>query len=520
MSDEIKAQAKEQSTAEVVTQPAAGLAAALERTQQERSQIEGKLSTVNRRGFDEWWAALISEVTASDFKFDGTALRSVENRIAEIDEQMSVQLAAIMHHPEFQKLEGTWRGLHRLVINTEIKKGELEIHVLNCSKDDLADDFAKAGKPHNSELYKKTVRGAYQVFGGVPFGILIGDYEWTRHPADIAVLTDLAKVASASHTCVITSPSPKLFGFDTWESLNGLNTNDFADIFQSPECIEWRNFRELQESRYITMTMPRTLARLPFGNGESNTKIKEFHFEEFPLGEKGENIEVPHSKFCWSNSAFALGERITESFFVWGWTTAIRGVENGGLVRDLPLYKYVSPKGDTRVKSPAELVMDFEQEYALSNQGFCPLQYYLEKNYSVFAGGQTAHKPREVVEVAAQESENLSARLPYLLAVSRVSHYLKAIAHDKVGSFLERTGCQLWLNNWIMNYVDRSENPTDEIKRRRPFKSAEVFVSDKPGDPGFYEVKILLAPWIQFEGMTADMTLVGDIEKSKQLLSS
>jgi len=491
------------------------LLGALGKTQEHRTKIHNELPKVSKDKMDDWWEALIREATSEDFIFEGTALRSVERRIAEIDEQISKQLAEVMHHEDFQKLEGSWSGLKRFVTNTEIKKGELEIYVMNCSKEELTDDFEKAGKPHLSSLYQKTMQDSYNVFGGVPFGIIVGDYAWTGHPRDIDTLTSFAKVASASHTSIITSPAPELFQRDSWQGIAGLNTNAFADILQSPECIEWRNFRQQDESRYVTMAMPRTLARLPYGHGNSNIPVKEFRYEELPLGEMGENIEALHESFCWSSAAYGLAERITESFFVWGWTTSIRGVENGGIVRNLPLYKYIASNGDTKVKCPSEVVLNHEQEFALSNQGFCPLEYYLERNYSVFAGGQTAHKPREVAEESAQESENLSARLPYILASSRVSHFLKAIAHDKVGSFLQKSDAEVWLNNWLKQYTDASENPSENDKRRKPFKKAVVVVTDKPGDPGFYQVRLLLAPWIQFEGMTADITLVGDIEKAQ-----
>jgi type VI secretion system protein ImpC len=500
-----------QSTSSNSSSLTAGLAA----TQKSRDKIRGYVPAAQQDKFDDWWEALIGEVTAQDFKFSGTAMRSVDQRIEEIDQQISRQLREVMHHPEFQKLEGTWRGLQRFVNNTEIQKGELEVHVMNCSKETLAEEFENAGQPHKSEFYKKMVRGTYQVFGGVPFGVVVADYEWSEHPRDVKTLSDFAKVASISHTSILTSPSPALLGKDSFDAIKGLDTQNFADIFERPECIEWRNFRESHESRYVTMAMPRYMARLPYGNGKSNIKVDDFHFEEFELSEDGENQEQPNSKFCWSNAAYALAERVTESFFVWGWTTAIRGVENGGLVRELPLYKYTSARGDTRVHCPTELVLDFEQEFALSNQGMCPLQYYLDKNYAVFAGGQTARKPRKVVEEAAQASENLSARLPYILAVSRVIHFCKAIAHDKVGSFLERTDAEKWLNDWIRQYVDNGANPSDEIKRKKPFKQAKIVVRDKPGDPGFYEVEVLLAPWIQFEGMTANFTMVADVEKAK-----
>lgn len=484
--------------------------AALQKTADYRKKIYDGLPKASRDGFDDWWEALVEEVTRDDFVVEGTMLRSLERRIEEIDQQMSEQLAALLHHEEFQSLEGTWRGLKRFVTNTMTQKGVLEIEVLNCTKDELTDDQSDAGVPHKSKLYEKTYQDTFNKFGGVPYGILVADFEWTRNPKDIATLKKLAKTVSASHTSLITAPGPELFGYDSWEHLKGTDTQDYANIFMGAECIEWRDFRETDESRYLTMAMPRTMARLPYG--QQHDQIKEFDFEEFSLGEADEAIEQAHEKFCWSNAAYALAERITEAFFVWGWTTAIRGVEGGGMMHDLPIYKYKSPDGDTKVKCPTEFSLNFEQSFALSNQGFMPISYYLETNRAVFDGGQTTHKPRDVVEDDAQESENLSARLPYMLAASRVSHFLKAIAHDKIGDFVERDECERWLTNWITTYVDTSEGPTKEQKARRPFQSAKVKVSKVPGDAGVYHAEIQIRPWIQLERLTADVTLVSDIE--------
>jgi type VI secretion system protein ImpC len=479
-----------------------------------RDKVGQKLTkeAKKRLEHDGWWEALIDQITRADKKLEGTSIRWLEKRIGEIDAEMSEQLAAIMHHDEFQKLEGTWSGLRHLVTNTNTKPDELYIDVLNCSKEELAQDM-RDNTPHLSDLYRKTYSESYGTAGGVPHGILVGDYSWVNHPQDIYTLKQVAKVASASHTPFLTSPSPEFFGFDSFQQLDGQNNETLANILSQAHYIEWNELREMEESRYLVMAMPRLLARLPYG-GATNA-VKEFDFEEVRRGPNGELIEVPHNEFCWMNAAYALAERITYAYWCYGWTTAIRGDRNGGRVDGLPVYKYRSKSGDLKVKCPTEINLNFNQDFAASNLGFYPIMHVKETNGARFEGGQTVQKPQQYVENAANESAQLSARLPYILAASRVAHYLKKMAHEHIGSFKQREDCERWLNDWIKQYVLDDDNPPDTAKASHPFRSASVEVMEVPGDKGVYHSTIRIVPWVMLERLTADITLVGELDRDK-----
>lgn len=477
-----------------------------------KGTVEKKLTKEGKKRFDSWWTELIDQITKGDLKFSGTSLRSIDARIKEIDAQMSEQLAAIMHHEDFQKLEGTWSGLRHLVMKTNTDPKELYIDILNCSKDELMQDM-RDNTPHLSDLYRKTYSDAYNMAGGVPHGILVGDYTWVNHPQDIFTLKQLSKVASASHTPFLTSPSAEFFGFDSFEQLDGQNNETLANILSQNHYVEWNELREMEESRYLVMAMPRVLARLPYG--EKTDSVKEFGYEEVKCGPNGEPIEVPHEQFCWMNAAYVLAERITYAYWCYGWTTAIRGDLNGGRVDGLPVYKYQSKSGDLKVKCPTEINLNWNQDYAASNLGFYPLIHVKETNNARFEGAQTVQKPQQYVERDANESAQLSARLPYILAASRVAHYLKRMAHDHIGSFKQREDCEKWLNNWIIQYVLDDDNPSDTAKASHPFRAAQVIVHEVPGQPGEYSSTIKIAPWIMLERLTADITLVGELDRDK-----
>jgi type VI secretion system protein ImpC len=479
-----------------------------------KEKVTQKLPKAAKERFerDGWWEALIAQVTAPDKKLEGTSIRWLEKRIGEIDAELSEQLAAIMHHDEFQKLEGTWSGLRHLVINTNTDPKELYIDILNCSKDELAQDM-RDNSPHLSDLYRKTYSDSYNMAGGVPHGILVGDYTWINHPSDIFTLKQVAKVASASHTPFLTSPSAEFFGFDSFLKLDGQNNETLANILSQDHYIEWNELREMEESRYLVMAMPRVLARLPYG--DKTNAVKEFGYEEVRRGSNGELIEVPHNEFCWMNAAYVLAERITYAYWSFGWTTAIRGDLNGGRVDGLPMYKFQSKAGDLKVKCPAEINLNWNQDYAASNLGFYPLIHVKGENNARFEGGQTVQKPQQYVENAANESAQISARLPYILAASRLAHYLKRMAHDHIGSFKECSDCERWLNDWVMQYVLDDDNPSDSAKASHPFRKAKVVVQEIPGDKGAYHSSIHVQPWVMLEKLEADITLVGTVDPGK-----
>jgi type VI secretion system protein ImpC len=442
--------------------------------------------------------------------FEKDLMKSVKKTIIAIDAQISKQLAAIMHNADFQKLEGSWRGLNHLVMNSET--GEmLKIRVFNCSKRDLQKDLEKAVEFDQSELFKKIYESEFGMPGGTPYGALIGDYEFKNHPDDIGMLKNVSSVAAAAFCPFVSAASPNLFGMDDWTEL--AKPRDLKKIFDTVEHTAWKSFRESEDSRFVTLTMPRTLARLPYG---ANTKpIDEFDFEEVELGADGKPITTGHTDYCWMNTAYVFGARMTDAFAQTGWCTAIRGAENGGKVEGLPAHVFRSDDGDIDLKCPTEIAITDRREKELSDLGFLPLCHYKDKDFAVFFGGQTTQKPKLYNQSDATANAAISARLPYIMATSRIAHYLKCIARDKIGSFLERADAETWLNRWIMDYVTPDKNASADTKARFPLAEAKIEVAEIPGKPGSYNAVAYLRPWLQFEELTTSLRMVAEIPKTK-----
>lgn len=490
-----------QQAQEVTTDKPSILETAISATKQtERSHAESLIRTFTEQ-------ALKGTV-----KVDRNVTRSIDNAIKGIDEEVSRQLAAVLHHPSFQKLEGSWRGLYYLVKNSETGT-DLKLRVMNCSKDALKKDLATAVEFDQSQLFKKVYEDEFGQPGGIPYGALIGDYEFTNHPDDIQMLRGVSGVAAAAFCPFIASTSCTMFGFDSWTELK--KPRDLKDIFESKSYIGWRSFRETEDSRFVVLTMPRTLARLPYGSNTS--PIGDFNFEEVPLDAEGKPITVDHDSYCWMSTAYVMGTRLTESFARYNWCTSIRGAENGGRVDNLPTHVVTGDDGDLEVKCPTEVLITDRREKEISDCGFLPLCNYKDRDYSVFFGGQTTQKPKKYEGKGGDDATAnaaLSARLPYILATSRIAHYLKVMARDRVGSFMERSDCERWLNNWIMNYVTASNAPSETEKRTHPLADAKISVSEIPGKPGEYTAVALLRPWLQFEALTTSMRMVTKIKQS------
>lgn len=422
--------------------------------------------------------------------------------IAEIDKKLSAQLNEIMHAPEFQRLEGTWRGLHYLVHQSET--GELlKIRVLNVSRRDLFKDLERAVEFDQSALFKKVYTDEYDQLGGEPYGMLVGDYEFTRHPEDISLLKMISNVAAAAHAPFVAAAGPKLFNFDRFTELTA--PRDLAKIFSSVEYAAWKSFRESEDSRYVALTLPHVLARLPYG--ENFKKVDEFNFEEFVDGKD-------HDKYLWMNAAWAYGARITDAFAKYGWMARTRGVEGGGKVEDLPVHTFPTDDGDVAMKCPTEIAISDRREFELSNLGFLPLLHSKNRDFAVFMGAQSCQKPKQYFDPAANSNAELSAKFNYILCVSRFAHYLKVMARDKIGSFMEVKDCERWLNDWIMNYVIANpENAGDEAKAKAPLADARVEVRAVKGKPGWYEAVAWLRPHFQLETLTTSMRLVAEVPK-------
>ena len=426
--------------------------------------------------------------------------------IGKIDAAVSKQLAAVMHASEFSKLEGSWRGLHKLVMDSETGEA-LKIRMMDLDKKTLFKDLSRAVEFDQSQTWKKLYEAEFGQAGGAPYGALIGDYAITNHPDDIELLQQMSGVAAGSFCPFITSPDSSFMGFDSWEELN--QPRDLAKIFESQEYTKWRAFRDSDESRFVTMAMPRTMARLPYG--AATNPVEEFAYEEVPIDDDGTSEGLPSDHYCWSSAAYALGGVLTRAHAETGWCTAIRGAEGGGKVEGMPMHVYTSKKGDTVTKCPTEVQIPERRDRELSLSGFMPLNHYKDTNYAVFFGGQTAQRPKKYDDPDAQANAEISARLPYIMATSRFAHYLKVMARDKLGSFMEASDCENWLNNWIQGYVNGNAGSGQEMKAKYPLAEARVDVQEIPGAPGSYNAVAYLRPWLQMEELTASMRLVAKI---------
>ena len=454
----------------------------------------------------ELLSALTEEALKGTVTWDKDVTRSIQKGIDAIDEVLSTQLAAIMHTEEFQKMEGTWRGLHHLVMNSETST-TLKLRMLNVSKRELFKDMDKAVEFDQSALFKKLYENEFGTPGGEPYGAMIGDYEFTNHPEDVDLLGKVSNVAAAAFCPFVSAAAPGLMGLDSYEDLS--RPRDLAKIFDAVEYTQWRSFRESEDSRYVSLVMPRVLSRLPYGQ---NTKpVEAFGFEEVESDKGGKSKPVPHEHYSWMNAAYVMGTRLTEAFAKYGFCTAIRGAEGGGKVEGLPAHVFTSDDGDADLKCPTEIGITDRRESELSGLGFLPLCHYKNTDYSVFFGAQSAQKPKKYDDPDATANAAISARLPYIMASSRFAHYLKVIARDKIGSFMEVEDCQAFLERWIVQYVSADTKPSADVKARYPLREAKIEVREIPGAPGSYNAVAWLRPWLQMEELTASLRMVAKI---------
>jgi type VI secretion system protein ImpC len=452
--------------------------------------------------------ALTEEALKGTVTWSKNVTQTIQAGMKAIDQALSQQLAAIMHNPEFQKLEGSWRGLHHLVMNSETS-AQLKLKVLNVSKRDLFKDVDKATEFDQSQIFKKLYEYEYGMPGGEPYGALIGDYEFTNHPEDVTLLSKMSNVAAAAFCPFISAASPGLFGFDSWSELS--KPRDLEKIFEQIEYTQWKSYRESEDSRFVTLVMPRVLSRLPYGS--STKPIEEFEFEEVELDSLGKAKPVPHSHYSWMNAAYVSGTKLTDAFAKYGWCTAIRGAEGGGKVEGLPAHIFTSDDGDPDLKCPTEIGITDRREAEISKLGFLALCHYKNTDYAVFFGGQTTQKPKKYDRPEATANAAISARLPYIMATSRFAHYLKVMARDRIGSFMEASDCEAWLNRWIKNYVNSNKDAGQETKAKYPLAEAKVVVKEIPGKPGSYNAIAWMRPWLQFEELTASLRMVAQIPK-------
>jgi type VI secretion system protein ImpC len=467
----------------------------------EQIMIEGKLA--RDEGQKAYAQDLIGEfidsVVESGTDVSSDTVASINQKIAEIDALITEQLNEVMHQPDFQKLEASWRGLHFLVMGTETGT-QLKLRVLNTSSKDLLADLEKAVEFDQSALFKMIYEEEYGTFGGHPYSCLMADFEFGRHPQQFALMEKLAEVAAAAHAPMIASASPRMFDMDSFTDLG--TPRDLSKIFESAEMIKWRSFRDSEDSRYMVLTLPHTLMRLPYG--PNTVPVEGIDFAEDVDGRD-------HSKYLWGSAAWAMAQRITNAFSLYGWTAAIRGVEGGGVVKGLPTHTFKTDEGDIALKCPTEIAITDRREKELSDLGFIALCHCKGTDYAAFFGGQTVQKPKKYNLDSANANAALSARLPYIMAASRFAHYMKAIMRDKVGSFLTAANVEEYLNTWIANYVLLTDDAPQNTKARFPLREARVDVREIPGKPGAYNATVFLKPHFQLEELTASVRLVAEL---------
>lgn len=449
---------------------------------------------------------LVKEFVAQVLEGAMTVSRDTEAminaRIAQIDHLLSIQVNEILHHASFQKLEASWRGLRYLLDQSETSD-KLKIKVLNATKKELLRDLQRAPEFDQSALFKKVYEEEFGVFGGAPFSAMVGDYEFGRGPEDMELLEKVSQVASAAHAPFLTAAAPEMFNMETFAQIDA--PRDIAKIFDTTEYAKWKSFRQSEDSRYVGLCLPHVLGRLPYGR--DGVTIETFNYEEGVDG-------TDHGKYLWSNAAYALGARLTQSFALYGWCASIRGVEGGGLVEGLPTHNFTTDSGEVAMKCPTEAPITDRREKELADQGFVPLVHCKGTDYAAFFSVQSGQKAKVYDKEAATANARISAQLPYILAVSRFAHYMKAIMRDKIGSFMSRSDCERFLNQWMMQYVTEDDNASPQTKSQYPLREARVDVSEVPGKPGVYRAVAFLRPHFQLDELTMSMRLVAELPPS------
>jgi type VI secretion system protein ImpC len=465
-------------------------------TDEKQEMIESAVGTLAE------WALRNSNLLSDD------TTESIKALIAVIDQKLSDQINQIMHNEEFQKLESAWRGLHYLVNNTESDE-HLKIRVMPIAKTELRSTLKKykGAAWDQSPLFKKIYEEEYGVLGGEPFGALIGDYYFDHSGPDAELLGEMSKIAAAAHAPFISAAAPTVMDMESWQELS--NPRDLTGIFGTPEYAAWQSLRKSEDSRYLALTMPRFLARRPYG--AKSEPVEEFGFEEDTQGANSKN-------FTWANAAYAMGVNINRAFKLYGWCTRIRGIESGGAVEGLPTYTFPTDDGGVDMACPTEIAITDRREAELAKNGFMPLIHRKNTDFAAFIGAQSLQKPQQYDDPDATANAELSARLPYLFASCRFAHYLKAIVRDKVGSSMgSKEEVEAWLSKWIKQYEHGNPQHASEVeKAKKPLAASEVIVEDIEGNPGYYKAQFLLKPHYQLEGLTVALKLVSRLKSEKK----
>ena len=460
---------------------------------------EEETYSVTKRGVE----ALIAQLLGPGKAPSRISHSVITEMISEIDRKISKQLDAILHHPAYQKVESAWRSLKFLVDRTDFREN-IKLEIVNVSKDDLLSDFEEAPELMKSGLYKTVYTSEYGTFGGNPYGAIIGNYDFGPGPQDVKLLQNLAAVATVAHAPFIGAAGPQFFGIESYTDLPDLK--DLKVTMEGPKYAKWNGFRESADSRYVGLTLPRFLLRLPYG--PDTQPVKKFEYRE--------DVSNNHNDYLWGNTAFTFASRLTESFAKCRWCANIIGPMGGGAVFDLPVHTYEA-MGATQMKIPTETLISERREFELASEGFIGLTMRKGSDNAAFFSANSPQKPKNFgISKEGKEAElnfKLGLQLPYMFVISRMAHYLKVIQRENIGTWKERNDLERELNEWIRQYVSDMENPLPAVRARRPLRQAKVTVEDVEGEPGWYRVSLMVRPQFKYMGVYFTLSLVGKLDK-------
>ncbi len=454
---------------------------------------------VARRGV----AAFISELMQPARRDEKVNNAVIDQMIAALDMKLSAQLDAILHDDGFQKLESAWRGLKFLVDRTDFRQN-IRIEMLNASKEELLMDFEDSPEVVKSGLYKHVYSAEFGQFGGKPYGALIANYNFGATAPDVKLMQFMSSVGAISHAPVIAAAGPEMFGVERYEDMASLK--DMESIFEGPKYAKWRSFRETEDARYMGLATPRFLLRTPYGP-ETNP-VKAFNYQEASSG-KTDN-------YLWGNAAYAFATRLTESFAKYRWCPNIIGPQSGGAVENLPVHTYES-MGQLQSKVPTEVLITDRREYELAEQGFMALTMRKGSDNATFFSANSVQKPKTFANTEegkqAEMNYKLGTQLPYMFMINRLAHYIKVLQRENIGSWKSREELQDELSKWISQYVADQDNPSAEVRSRRPLRKAEIRVEDVEGEPGWYRVGMSVVPHFKYMGADFTLSLKGKLDK-------
>jgi type VI secretion system protein ImpC len=454
---------------------------------------------VAKKGVEVFLAEMLKPTRAQE----RVERRLVDEMIAEVDRKLSLQLDEILHHKDFQRLESTWRGLKFMVDRTDFRENN-KIEIMNVSKQDLIDDFEDAPEIMKSGLYRTVYTAEYGQFGGKPFGTMVANFDFGPGPQDMALLQKIASVSAMAHAPFIAAASPKFFGEDSFLRLP--NLKDIKAIMEGPQYIKWRSFRESEDSRYVGLTLPRFLLRLPYG--PDSNPVKSFTYEE--------RATDNHEHYLWGNTSFAFATRLADSFAKYRWCPNIIGPRSGGAVEDLPMHQFEA-MGEIQTKIPTEVLISERREYELAEEGFISLTMRKDSDNAAFFSANSCQKPKFFgISPEGKEAETnykLGTQLPYMFIICRLAHYIKVLQREQIGSWKEKADLENELNKWISQYVADMEAPAPEVRSKRPLRAAQIKVEDVEGDPGWYRVDMKVRPHFKYMGAFFTLGLVGKLDK-------